>query len=221
MERNLFLSVLVATLLLIALAMFIPGQRESDSIETLPWHITIDGAGRSTIFGITLEQTTLAEVEQLFGSEAEISLFSSAEGGYTVEAFFNRVTLNGIKAKFVFVVGLSAQALQQSYERGVRIATMGSGTRKVTLADSDLTRVMATAVTSLTYLPRLDLDTALLEQRFGTPAEQIATKEGIIHWLYPQQGLDIALYTEGKEVFNYVIPARFEQLRGPLLAVNP
>jgi len=39
---------------------------------------------------------------------------------------------------------------------------------------------------------------------------------GITHWLYPDRGLDIAVNPDGREVFQYVMPARFNELLEPL-----
>lgn len=220
MTRHLFLSVLFGTLLLLAIALFIPGQRDSGSIATLPWHISITADGQSTVFGVTLEQTTLGEVEQIFGSQAAVSLFAPREGEYRVEAFFDQVTLNGLKARFVFVVGVRPDQLAGSFERGVRIATLGSGIHKVTLSSPDLALVRSTPVTALTYLPRTDLAPELVARRFGKPAERISEREGIEHWLYPEKGLDVALYGDDTEVLHYVAPARFEMLRQPLRSLE-
>jgi hypothetical protein len=57
-----------------------------------------------------------------------------------------------------------------------------------------------------------DLEPAIIEKRFGTPAERIGEYEEITHWLYPQLGLDIAVDRERKEVFQYVMPREFEAL---------
>ena len=73
------------------------------------------------------------------------------------------------------------------------------------------------AITALTYLPSIDLDEAVINARFGKPAEQVAQAEGTVYWLYPDQGLSILVDREGKEILQYVAPQDFAAVRGRLL----
>jgi hypothetical protein len=52
-------------------------------------------------------------------------------------------------------------------------------------------------------------------ERFGQPAERIRVNEHLEHLLYPAKGLDIVLDSKGRELLQYVAPARFEALRAP------
>jgi hypothetical protein len=61
------------------------------------------------------------------------------------------------------------------------------------------------------------LDEALLEKRFGAPAERITESEtGIVHWIYPDKGMDLARDPKGKVVIQYVSPADLPGLTQPL-----
>jgi hypothetical protein len=105
------------------------------------------------------------------------------------------------------------------YNNGVRVANMGGGRQKITVAEADLAKLKQTPIASLTYLPKANLDAGMISSRFGEPAERIKERDSLIeHWLYPQKGLDIALDPEGKEVLQYVQPRHFESLRAPLMA---
>ena len=218
MERYAFLLVLVATLVALAIALLIPGQPKEQAVH-LPWQIEAGANGTSRVFGLTLGRSTLMEAKERFQEEAEVSLFATDEGERVVEAYFDQVTLSGIKAKVVIAVDLAPQELDGMYDRGIRIATLGSGIRKITLAPDDLGKAMRAPVASITYLPRIDLDPELVERRFGKPSERIREEEHAIeHWLYPEKGLDIALNEEKKDVLQYVAPSRFNKLvRQPLL----
>jgi hypothetical protein len=41
---------------------------------------------------------------------------------------------------------------------------------------------------------------------------------GAMHWLYPQQGLDVVLGGSEKPLLQYISPKDFELIRAPLLA---
>lgn len=216
MGRHTFLLVLAFTLIALAVALLLPG-RSVDKPDKLPWQIELLEGGSTRVFGIELGNTTLGEAEVLIREPAEVSLFDRGEGKRVVEAYFDNVDFSGLRARMVMVMALSQEELEAMFGRGVRIATMGSGTRKVTLSDEDMSKVRGTPVGAITYIPRVNLDAAIIEKRFGVPAQRIHEKEGEIeHWLYPEKGLDIALDPEGKEVLQYVPPDRFETLRRPL-----
>jgi len=216
MERHIFLSVLAVTIIALAVAMFIPGQR-GEMPDNLPWQIEQTPSGSTRVFGIELGKTTLGEVEQLINEPAEVSLFAKDDSQQVIEAYFDNVDFSGLRARMVLVVALGQEEIEAMFERGERIATMGSGTRKVTLSDEDMRRVRNTPVAVITYIPRINLDAAMIEKRFGSPTRQIKEKEGDIeHWLYAEKGLDIALDPKGKEVLQYVPPKRFDDLLRPL-----
>ena len=56
----------------------------------------------------------------------------------------------------------------------------------------------------------------MILERFGQPAERIRVGENLEHFLYPAKGLDVVLDSKGRELFQYVAPARFDALRAPL-----
>lgn len=210
------LWVLLATLLLLAVAMLIPVERRIDPSD-FPWSVTPTGDGGSRVFGLTLGRSTLREAEQRFQAPAEISLFLSPDGQYAAEAYFDKVNLAGLGARIVLTAGLSQEELKALFDAGERISTLGDGTRKVTLSGEGLAAVYSAPIAALTYLPKVQLDRELLEKRFGPPAERLREQgSGVEHWLYPERGLDIALSETEKEVLQFVPPRDFERLVTPL-----
>lgn len=216
-ERYLFLGVLGFSLLAIIVAMLIPG-RQDHRPELLPWAVIPHEDGSSTVFGLRLGHSTLGDAEQLFQTELELILFQSPEGRRAAEGYFDGLTLSGLAARLVVEAALSEETLQGMFERGVRIATLGNGSRKVTLHPDDIARLRATPIASLTYLPRAPLDATLVEKRFGIPVRKVSEPGGdVVHWLYPERGLDVAVSAGGKEVLQYVAPRDFPRLVKPLL----
>ena len=216
------IKIIAGVLLLAAVALFvglmIPGGGERP-VQTFPWQINQTVDGTTQVFGLTLGQSTLQQAEHVFQSEGELSLFEPApdKGQRVVEAYFDKVNLGGLSAKCIAVMALTPEQLQTMFERGTRISTLGDGSRKVTLHAEDVAQVRATAIYSITYLPRIRLEKDLLEKRFGKPTQVITEKESNTrHWLYPQLGLDIALDEKNNAVLQYVAPAQFEQLVRPL-----
>lgn len=217
-ERNIFLAVLLGTLLLIGIGFLLPGGERQQTLY-LPWQIEIQADGSSRVFGLTLGHSTLAEAESVFGPMTDVTLFAPQNSNAVVEAYFDNVTLSGFKAKIVAEIDVDADTTNAFFERGLRIARMGDGSRKVTLSVDDEIQVRQMAVASLTYLPGIDIETETLINRFGQPEQIIPEDNGTSeHWLYPDKGLDLVVNSEGKEVFQYVSPAEFSRLMVPFSA---
>ena len=218
MDIKIISGIVGFALIALVIGLMIPGG-EPPPVQTFPWQIEHTASGATRVFGLTLGESTLQQAEQVFNAEAELSLFEPADEKRqrAIEAYFDKVALGGLSAKVVVVFDFSTKQLQAMYSRGTRISTLGDGSRKVTLHVEDIAVVRRTPIASITYLPRIKLDAALLEKRFGQPAQ--LTKEqdsATTHWLYPDKGLDVALDEQGNGVLQYVSPARFEQLISPL-----
>ncbi len=218
MGKHVFLSVLGATILALVLGVYLSSLKQPASDHAgFPWEIEILPSGQSRVFSLTLGKTTLHDAQQIFKEIAEVTLFSAPQSEPVIEAFFSEVKIGGLKSKMVMSFHLPVDEIQAMFNRGARIATLGSGTRKVTLSADDAAKVRQTAITSITYLPSVHLDAALIENRFGSPSEKIVdSKSDAVHWLYPDKGIDIALSETDKEVILYVLPADFDKILQPL-----
>ncbi|MDX8385416.1 MAG: hypothetical protein R8M11_02745 [Gallionella sp.] len=216
MDKKIILGVLALVVFSISVLLMLP-EPEKQSPHTLPWHITHPSPGTSHVFGITLGESSLQDLETEFFELSDISLFKTGQGEMTVEAFFNELNLNGLKAKFVMTIAVPPEELDGMFNRGLRMNNTPSG-KRITLTPDDLVRVRNSPVLGLTYLPSLRIDEAVFTKRFGTPTERVReTKSGAVHWLFPHHGLDITLGGEERPTLQYISPRDFELLRAPLL----
>ncbi|MDD2915561.1 MAG: hypothetical protein PHP70_09605 [Gallionella sp.] len=214
-EHKIYWGVGIISILLFVGSFFTPGEpvRKVD----LPWHIEHPAPGTVRIFGLTLGQSSTGEAEQRFKEEAKPSLFKTADGKLVAEVFFEQVNLAGLRAKIVLTIAVPDAELQSMYEHGLRMSAIGSG-KKITLAPEDITRLRTLPISSLTYMPA-QVEEELFLKRFGQPVQRIREKQsGAIHWLYPQNGLDITLGGNEKPLLQYVEPKAFDKLVRPLLA---
>ena len=169
----------------------VPG--ESKRNDDVPWHIEHPTPDSVRVFGLTLGESVANEAELRFKEEAKPSLFKSPEGKLIAEVFFEQVNLAGLPSKIVLTIDVPEEELKGMYERGLRMAATGSG-KKITMTPDDIAKMRTWPISSLTYLPSLHVDEAVFLKRFGQPAQRIQeSKSGLIHWLYPQNGLDITL----------------------------
>jgi len=222
MERKIFLNVLIFSVLAVAIAVFFPGQQKQvpDRNQSLPWQISPTSEGSIKVFNLTLGQSTIADAIHRLNEVSELSMFVSPEDKHSVEVYFDQTSLAGLRAKIILTAAISEEDMKAMFNHGTRISTLGDGSRKVTLHPDDIERIKQSAIAVLTYLPKAKLDEELLLARFGEPDRRIREKNSTtLHWLYPSQGLDIALDTDkGKTVLQYLSPQDFDRVIRPLMA---
>ncbi len=214
MDRKIILYVLGAAALgFIGIMMLMPEER-GDGVVRLPWLVSADEQGRTLVFGFTIGDTTLGEVRAAFGEEGEINLFTHPDRAdrYSVEAYFDQIYLNGLRADFVITLDADQAELAAMYERGLRISQLGSGGKKVTLTPQDIEALQRSPIRVITYLPWKSLDGEILDKRFGKPDERFTEPTGVTHWLYPRKGMDIGIDRDGGVVIQYVDAREFEDL---------
>ena len=211
------LGVIAAAIIAIAAGLLLTPKTDLEKRTDLPWQIVANDDGTSEVFGLTLSRSTVADAIRKIGDQPEITMFVSPEGEKAVEAYFEQVTLGGVRAKMVITAALGKEQLEQIYLRGLRISRSSSDSRKVTLHPDDITLVNQTPIGTITYLPRTNLDAETVTRLFGTPARRIREPENdVVHWMYPEKGLDIALSPDRREVLQYIAPSRFERLSAPV-----
>lgn len=228
MDRRMIFSILgIAFLAFVGIMLLLPDENIEDDLPRLPWLVELDDQGRTRVFGLTLGQTTLREVRALFKEEGEINLFAKMEGDsqedrYAVEAYFDQIYLYRLRGDFVISVQADQASLAPLYERGLRISQLGSGAKKVKLDPLDVDYLAGLPIASITYLPWKSLDAAIVEKRFGPPAEKrVEPESGVTHWLYPDKGMDLAMDKKGGVVIQYVNRAAFSRLIAPLEGLGP
>lgn len=211
-----FFSVVAFAILLLLAGMLLPSASPPPSAD-LPWKIEQSAASVS-VFGLILGRSTLNEAQIKFHEQAELSLFVSDSGIYSVEAYFDRVNPGGLAAKVVLTAALSQVEMQAMFERSLRTSALGSG-RKADLHPNDSEKVHSTEIASITYLPSVTLNEEMIVQHFGSPTRRVREKKNdVLHFLYPESGLDIALNSNNKAVLQYFPPQNFTALMTPLLA---
>lgn len=217
MDKKIALSVIAFITVLLTVILILP-DHSVNTPDTLPWKISHPTPDTTRVFGITLGKSTLDEVAQTYKyeTELEISMFKPSNAKWDIEGFFEEVNFNGIKGKIIMTIAVPPDEMQGMYQRGLRINSTSSG-KRITLTADDLARVRSLPIASLTYMPTTRLDEAVIEKRFGKPAQRIReNKTGLVHWLYPQDGVDAVL--DDHPFFQYLSPKDFDLVSAPLLA---
>lgn len=205
------LGAIVATFML-----FNPGGNDEGRVFTnLPWQIGVLSDGQSRVFGVTLGSSTLGDARSVLGPDAETAIIVSSDAINRLEMFYRRFTAGPFSGKLVIAAHLPEKTLRGFIERSIKAKYMDSGARKLTLDPDDLQSAYQAPIASLVFIPVVSLDEQTARQRFGQPAETIRIDKQL-HLLYPDKGLDLILSGKGRDIFQYVAPRNFEQLRTPL-----
>ena len=217
MLKHAFLSVLAVSLLAMLLGIYFSSTMDKSQDIGFPWQVDKKPDGSISVFKIHLGKTTLGEAELLLNETAELSMFKPKDESAVIEAYFDKVLIGGLSSKIIVTFSIEPSKILSMYDRGVRISTLGSGTRRITLSSEDQTTMRNEKIHALTYLPSINLSEDLIEKRFGEPDRKISEQENeITHWLYSEIGVDVALHINSKEVIVYVMPENFSKILAPL-----
>ncbi|MGE5470785.1 MAG: hypothetical protein ACM3X0_08320 [Bacteroidota bacterium] len=217
------LSLLALVLVLVIVPFFLPGIGKTDGVDpnsNLPWQIETDDRGGSSVFGLKPGSSSLAEVRQKLCPEIEVAIIAEPNEAGALEGYCAQVPLGFVLARVIVTVDASPVQVAAMRERALKSKNMESATRKITLHPDDLAAAELLPVKAISVIPAVNLDEATVIQRFGQPVERLAQGEQRVHLLYPQQGLDILVDGEGKELLQYVAPRDFASLREPLRAAE-
>lgn len=195
----------------------------TDSTD-LPWRIEPQPDGGSRVLGLHLGRATLADAGARWPDEPlKPALVRDPQGRFTLEAYVERVQAGFVQGKVVLTGEVDAATLQRWADRATHREPQPSGAHRLTLHADDEADARRTPVTGLVFLPAARIDETTAVDRFGPPAERLATADGQVHLLYPPLGLVISLdpLGRGKPVLQYVAPRDFVRLQGPLKAAPP
>jgi len=208
-----FIALLIVTLVAAGLMLFNNDTQYSDEpLTDLPWQIEILPDGNTRVFGITPGQTTLGDAIELLGNDLDLAVIAAPHETGTLEAYYSHHSSGPITGKLILVMDIAPAALATMRERGYQ----DGGTRRYRLHPDDLPIAYQAPVGIITFLPSYNLDEEIVHTRFGTPAEVIQPHAKQKHLLYPDQGLDVILNTDSKEVLQYLPPREFSAHRARL-----
>ncbi|MDX2506764.1 MAG: hypothetical protein QNL62_20135 [Gammaproteobacteria bacterium] len=193
---------------------------QSDSavrVTNLPWQITVVDPYTLHVFDLDIGKANLAQAVNTLKSEYELAWFDNPDQSISLEAYFFRVSLSGLRAKVILeldAAGLDREYLQKNSGKPQILTS-----RAIKYPLDDLARVLNDRmIRSLTYVPKSSIDPELIKSRFGLAEEIVRVNDTMNFWLYPQKGLVIAIDKKGKEAFQYVPVADFERLKKTVMA---
>lgn len=209
--KNKLLIIVVVAVILISLPFISRQQSTEQATYGYPWDITLLESGHASVFGLTPGQTRMSDVRTIIGNDMKLALISTDDEPGSVEMYYSHYTAGRLTGRLIVVADLDQETVASIRSRAIR----SGGEHLFRIHNDDLNTVLQALVKGMTFIPIVDLDDAIIRQRFGQPSE-IVSHATLKHYLYPQKGLDVVLDDNGKEVLQYVAPKQFEQLVIPL-----
>lgn len=181
-------------------------------VKNLPWQITVVDEHTLHVFDLDVGKATLGQAVKVLKSEYNLAWFENQDDSISLEAYFIRVSLSGLRAKVLLELNTDGLDINYLKKNSGKPEIQTSRTIKYPL--DDLAQELDNRVIhSLTYIPKANVDPQLLKDRFGAAEETLRLDDNTEFWLYPKKGLVISISQKGKEVLQYVPLSRFERLR--------
>lgn len=212
-----FFALFVLLAVALAIYPFLNSSENSGTVTGLPWQITVQPDGSSKVFGLHIGHSRLSDAYEILGDDMELAIIAATDETGELEMYYGHYQAGLLSGKLVLQTSASDLDIKRWRENAAKAEYMASGrAKKYILSDADSTQVLQEIITGITFIPAVNLDEEVILARFGQPEKQLKQAEAT-HYLYPDKGLDIALYKEAKEVLQYVSPAAFSQLSRPLI----
>ena len=176
----------------------------------LPWQLDVLPDGSTQVFGLHLGSSRLSDVLRILGEDdMELAIIAVTDEIGSLEMYYGHYRASVITGKLVVHTSASEKNIKEWRKNAPKFDYTANGrAKKYRLSVDDLERALDEVVTGLTFIPSINLDEEIIRTRFGEP-DQRTELEGVVHFLYPEKGLDIVIIEKGKEVIQYVIPGDY------------
>jgi hypothetical protein len=214
---KIFFILFALSAVLLAAYPFFDASKKTERLMGLPWQIEILQDGSTEVFGLHIGVSSLSDAIEKLGSDMELAIIAATDEAGSLEMYYGHYRAGLLSGKLVIQTDISEKDLKRWRENALRSEYMETGlAKKYTLSADDLPQVLDEVITGLTFLPAVNLDEEVILARFGEPEKRIQLP-GVIHFLYPEKGLDLAFHESSKEVLQYVAPDAFQQFIQPLV----
>jgi len=202
-ESRLVLIILLITFVIYSVFYLITRDVEIPDNQAMPWQSYVNDQGKTVVFDLTMDESTLAESMRLFGTEVEASLFEDKDQKKTLEIFFSNTKVGGISAKVIINLALNDQQFNYLSDNIKETEVMPSGNKKTIFNQAGESSMFGLTISALTFIPSADLSADTLLGLFKKPARVELVEPGVEYWYYPSKGLRIIVDAERKEILEF------------------
>ncbi|HAD99802.1 MAG TPA: hypothetical protein DCG40_05030 [Gammaproteobacteria bacterium] len=202
-ESRLVLIILLITFVIYSVFYLSTRDVEIPDNQAMPWQSYVNDQGKTVVFDLTMDESTLAESMRLFGTEVEASLFEDKDQKKTLEIFFSNTKVGGISAKVIINLALNDQQFNYLSDNIKETEVMPSGNKKTIFNQAGESSMFGLTISALTFIPSANLSADTLLGLFKKPARVELVEPGVEYWYYPSKGLRIIVDAERKEILEF------------------
>jgi len=202
-ESRLVLIILLTTFVIYSVFYLITRDVEIPDNQAMPWQSYVNDQGKTVVFDLTMDESTLAESMRLFGTEVEASLFEDKDQKKTLEIFFSNTKVGGISAKVIINLALNDQQFNYLSDNIKETEVMPSGNKKTIFNQAGESSMFGLTISALTFIPSANLSADTLLGLFKKPARVELVEPGVEYWHYPSKGLRIIVDAKRKEILEF------------------
>ncbi|HAE70561.1 MAG TPA: hypothetical protein DCG46_03065 [Gammaproteobacteria bacterium] len=202
-ESRLVLIILLITFVIYSVFYLSTRDVEIPDNQAMPWQSYVNDQGKTVVFDLTMDESTLAESMRLFGTEVEASLFEDKDQKKTLEIFFSNTKVGGISAKVIINLALNDQQFNYLSDNIKETEVMPSGNKKTIFNQAGESSMFGLTISALTFIPSADLSADTLLGLFKKPARVELVEPGVEYWYYPSKGLRIIVDAKRKEILEF------------------
>ncbi|HBQ23953.1 MAG TPA: hypothetical protein DD709_01740 [Gammaproteobacteria bacterium] len=202
-ESRLVLIILLITFVIYSVFYLSTRDVEIPDNQAMPWQSYVNDQGKTVVFDLTMDESTLAESMRLFGTEVEASLFEDKDQKKTLEIFFSNTKVGGISAKVIINLALNDQQFNYLSDNIKETEVMPSGNKKTIFNQAGESSMFGLTISALTFIPSANLSADTLLGLFKKPARVELVEPGVEYWYYPSKGLRIIVDAKRKEILEF------------------
>ena len=202
-ESRLVLIILLITFVIYSVFYLSTRDVEIPDNQAMPWQSYVNDQGKTVVFDLTMDESSLAESMRLFGTEVEASLFEDRDQKQTLEIFFSNTKIGGISARVILNLALNNQQFDGLSNNIKETEMMPTGNKKTIFNQAGESSMFGLTISALTFIPSADLSADTLLGLFKKPARIELIEPGVEYWYYPSKGLRIIVDTERKEILEF------------------
>jgi hypothetical protein len=202
-ESRLVLIILLITFVIYSVFYLITRDVEIPDNQAMPWQSYVNDQGKTVVFDLTMDESSLAESMRLFGTEVEASLFEDKDQKQTLEIFFSNTKIGGISARVILNLALNNQQFDGLSNNIKETEVMPTGNKKTIFNQAGESSMFGLTISALTFIPSADLSADTLLGLFKKPARVDLVEPGVEYWYYPSKGLRIIVDAKRKEILEF------------------
>ncbi len=202
-ERVIVAYTLLGALLAFAFIFLFTRDIEMPQNQAMPWQSYVNEQNQTVVFDLTMERSRLIDAARQFGTEVDAALFENENVTPELEVYFSSTKVGGISAKIILNLILDDQAILMLRENIDESMLMPSGVKKTMFTAKGELSMSQLVIKSLTFVPRADLEQAVIRDLFGNPDRIELASESVSYWHYPDKGLRIIVNDEQKEILEF------------------